>query len=70
MTNEDLRIIGKALSETMAKAASSAPPSVEIVPGANLTAIMAMAGDVAQFVVDTPFGSAVRVTVSKVGFGG
>jgi hypothetical protein len=65
MTNEDLRTIGRAIAETMAKANSSTPPNVEIVPGTSMAAVFAVAGDVAEFIVGTPFGDPVRVTISK-----
>jgi hypothetical protein len=67
MTNEDLKVIARAIAETMAKADNGVAPDVEIVKGVNLTAVFAMTVDVAQFIVGTPFGSPVRVTISKAG---
>jgi hypothetical protein len=65
MTNDDLRTIGRAIAEMMAKANSSTPPDIEIEPGTSMAAVFALAGDVAQFIVGTPFGHPVRVTISK-----
>jgi hypothetical protein len=67
MTTEDVKVIARAIAETMAKADNGVAPDIEIVQGTNLSAVFALAGDVAQFVVGTPFGSPVRVTISKVG---
>jgi hypothetical protein len=67
MTNEDLKVIGRAIAETMAKADNGVVPDIEMTAGTNLSAVFALAGDVVQFVVGTPFGSPVRVTVSKAG---
>lgn len=64
VTSGQLRVLANANSEGQ--------PDVRMTDGTNMVSDMALAGAVATFIIGTPFGFDVRVTVSKAAgmFGG